>query len=557
MKIKNPEKRKELLIKILAFSIIFVVWQRVVVKPIADRMREKNNGIVDFTKDSGEETAEAEEVEDLGKNFTLENDFLKLTVNSRGLKLDDLELKKYRRSTDDDGFVKLLNSEKKNYYYIKTSWLSSDRSIELPSENTPWKFDEMASGSDKLIFTFVNGQKITFTVTLFFDDKYLLTIQQSVQNNSLKSASLRPVVEIIKFDNADRGDAGIYNGGIGVFDKNEAKEIKTAKLKNRSAKYDKFRWAGFTSKYWLTAIVNKNLDDGKINFLKTGRDLRAQHTVKNNIIASSGDRAEYQVEIFLGAKDRNILWEYETKNGFLLFHRSVDYGLFSFITKPMSALLNFLFSLGGDFGLAVILLTLIVKIVLYPSTKKTAISMFKMKLAQPKIKEIQQKYKDDKPTMQRELLKTYKTYGINPLGSLTPFFIQIPIFLSLYKVLNISLEMRQANFFFFARDLSAADPSNIFNLCGLLPFNPPIRIGVLPFLMALTTFLQQKFLGEHDQGQNDEMKTALSISKWMPLLLLFMFYGLPSGLLLYWVLNNIITIVQQIYIEKKYCKQVH
>jgi YidC/Oxa1 family membrane protein insertase len=555
MKNKSLGKKEELLIKILLFFIVFTLWQKIVVNPLVNRAKG-NKGIVDFTKVDVSEK-DMQKSENVGEDVVLENDFLKLTINTQGLLLNNLELKKFQKSIRDKSFVRLLDDDEKNYYYIKNSWISPDNSTNTPNGDALWNFDKKAFAKDntRLVFNYKNEQGVVFIATFSFDEKYLLTIGQSIKNNSDKSVRLRPVLEIIKHDIFNRSEGSAYNGGIGVFDKKEVKEIKTKKLKKNSVEYEKFKWSGFTNKYWLIAVINKDDGDGKINFLKNDKDLKMQYTSKDSLVLLPNAEENRETMLFLGAKDRDVLQEYEDKNGFTLFTRSVDYGLFFFLTKPMSLLLNALYMLMGDFGLSILLFTIIIKLILYPSVKKTTVSTSKLKSLQPKLNEIQQRYKDDKMAMQREIIKLYKTQGVNPMGSLMPLFVQIPIFFSLYKVLSISLEMRQANFLSFIGDLSVEDPSNIFNLCGLLPFTPSFRIALLPFLMAFTMFLQQKVigLGQKDAKQSEEMQVATNVNKWMPLVLLFVFSKLPSGLLLYWTWNNIITIIQQVYIEKKYC----
>jgi YidC/Oxa1 family membrane protein insertase len=560
MENKSLEKRSGFFIKALLFFVVFVLWQKIVINPIVERKNKGKKGVVDFTKIEVEEKESVAISDTEGVDTVLENDFLRLTINTKGLKLDNLELKKFQKSVDDRSYVKLLNNEDKKYHYIKNSWVTPDRTIDVPDERTLWEFDRVSSEHDdkKLVFSYKNKQNVIFTITFSLDEKYLLTIKQDIKNNANKNINLRPILEIIKFDYIDRENGSIYSGGIGVFDKNDVKEIKSKKLKNNSIEYDTFKWSGFTNKYWLAALIGNDKNDGKVNFLKDGNDLKMQYIGKNDVVLIQNAEESRENTIFLGPKDKNVLYEYEKENGFVLFTRSIDYGLFFFLTKPMYIMLNVLYFAVKDFGLSIFIFTILIKLILYPSTKKTTLSTLKMNKLQPKIEEIRSKYSDDKVKMQKELIKLYKVNEINPLGTFSALFVQIPVSFSLYKVLSISLDMRQANFFSFIKDLSVQDPSNIFNLCGLLPFSPSIRIGLLPFLMSFTMFLQQKImtLSQDKTKQTEEMQIATNTSKWMPLILLFVFANLPSGLLLYWTWNNIIAIAQQIYIERVVLKRI-
>ena len=385
----------------------------------------------------------------------------------------------------------------------------------------------------------------------------MLNINQVVENNKYNRLYVKPFWQIIQKQNKDNADLTAFAGGIGVFNE-KLEEIKLKKLKNKNIEFEKFNWAGLTSKYWLASFINNEKSNGTVNYLQKGNVVKVQYTTKNNVIVLKDSFVGTKNKIFIGAKDLDILKEYRDKENVKLFDRSVDFGLFYFLAKPLNSVLDFFNDIVHNFGVAIILLTIIIKMILYPSVKKSFISMAKMKKAQPEMKRIQEKYKNDKLAMQQELLKLYKKYELNPMSSITPLFIQIPVFFSLYKVISVNLNMRHAPFFAYIKDLSGADPTSIFNLFGLLPFDVPFKVGLLPCIMALSMYIQQKITDKMQGGSeniNEDMKAANGMLKYLPLLFLFMFSGFPAGLLLYWIFNNIITILQQMYITNKYMKK--
>lgn len=571
MKNINPEKndkKRIILKKIILFIIFFVLVDTFFTKPLKKKIEDNQREKLEMEKEEEEERklASVNEIKTTKNNvilepkdINLENDYIKLTVNTKGLLLDNLILKKYKVSVDDDEKVKLLKHEdRENFNFININWLSDNENLKLPDKNSIWiaNKDILEDLNDKIVFSYDNEEGLIFKVILSLDEKYMINIEQIVENNTTDRINLKPIWQIQRRQKTqDRNELVSFSGAIGVFN-NKMEEIKEKKLKKNNIEFEKFNWAGITSKYWLTAIINEDFSNGKINMLKVNNTLKIQYTTKNNLIISGNSFSGTKGKIFAGAKDFNILREYQLNNNIKLFERSIDFGFFYFLSKPLFLILNFFNKITNNFGIAIIFLTLIIKMLLYPSVKKSFISMAKMKKIQPEMKRLQELYKNDRITLQQELVKLYKKYDLNPLSSITPIFVQIPVFFSLYKVISVSLNMRQAPFFGYIKDLSVADPTTIFNLFGLLPFNPKIIIGLLPCIMGLTMYIQQK-ITENMQGKQEfdsksmmgeQMKTASKMMKIMPFIFLFIFAGFPSGLLLYWIFNNVITILQQMYI---------
>ena len=550
MKNISPAKKGETTKTIIMFIIFFLISEFIIVRPLRNKMESKQREAKEIEQMELEEQKNNVDNGIAGENIIIENEYLKLNINTKGLRLNDVVLKKYKNNVNFDEKVKILN----NNYYVDINWLSFTNGLKLPDNNSLWT---VKTNNNNTIFSYDNEEGVIFRVILSLDDKYMLNINQVVENNKYNRLYVKPFWQIIQKQNKDNADLTAFAGGIGVFNE-KLEEIKLKKLKNKNIEFEKFNWAGLTSKYWLASFINNEKSNGTVNYLQKGNVVKVQYTTKNNVIVFKDSFVGTKNKIFIGAKDLDILKEYRDKENVKLFDRSVDFGLFYFLAKPLNSVLDFFNDIVHNFGVAIILLTIIIKMILYPSVKKSFISMAKMKKAQPEMKRIQEKYKNDKLAMQQELLKLYKKYELNPMSSITPLFIQIPVFFSLYKVISVNLNMRHAPFFAYIKDLSGADPTSIFNLFGLLPFDVPFKVGLLPCIMALSMYIQQKITDKMQGGSeniNEDMKAANGMLKYLPLLFLFMFSGFPAGLLLYWIFNNIITILQQMYITNKYMKK--
>ena len=547
---KNPQKN--LIFATFIAVSFFVIWEMFVMKPLKkkDSITKKQENSIKIDEDKLQEIPEFEEKNIVvkGKTIILENDFIKAEIDTLGLKITSTFLKKYTENLKTDNNVELL-STKDNFYIVNLGWLG-EKTINIPDKYTIWDVKKINSTSAE--FTFKNKDNFLFKTIISLDDKYLFNVKQNVENN-VNNLELFSYIEIQKNYLEKKRDINSSFEKILFTNNKKIEEIKLKKLNKKSFEYNEnVNWVAFTDKYWLTSIINTNKDNIKANFLKKDNLVKIQFinkTAKNT----------NEADIFIGAKDLKILDDYSKENNIKLFDRSVDFGLLYFITKPMYLLLILFNKILGNFGLAIILLTIIVKFALYPSVKKSTLSMLKMKKIQPRMKELQEKYKGDTMTLNMKLMELYKKEEVKPLAGITPIFIQIPVFLALYKVFSVSLDMRHAPFFGYIKDLSSADPTSIFNLFGLLPFNIiNMQIGFLPCLMAFTMWAQNKLMAKNNSaggGKGDDFATSMSNSmKFLPFIFLFMFSSFPTGLLIYWILSNIISIGQQYYIEKKYVK---
>ena len=338
----------------------------------------------------------------------------------------------------------------------------------------------------------------------------------------------------------------IHEGAIGVFD-NKLEEIKFEKLDDKTFKFSDsdHGWFGFSDKYWLTAIIPEDSTTISTKFLSYEINEEKRYQT-DAIINNDLDDNYSKIHFFAEAKKLKLLDYYQNKYNIKLFDRAVDFGVLYFITKPIFVALNYLHSLVGNFGIAIILLTIFIKILLFPLAYKGFKGMNKLKDLQPEMTRLKKSCGSDSAKFQKSIVELYKKEKVNPISGCLPILLQMPIFFALYKVLYVTLEMRHAKFYLWIKDLSAADPTNIFTFFGLLSWNPPsfFHIGVLPIVMALTLYFQQML------NPQPADPTQAKVMRFLPLIFLFMFASFPSGLVLYWSCSNILSITQQLLIKK-------
>ena len=555
----NDIMRKKILFVSIVVSVFFVSWDFFILKPMKQKMLEQQKTIEQLNVENknlkenpvNNEVVEQEnttQIEEKTVNF--ENDFIKGSISNKGMKFAYIELKKYSEEINSKKKIQLLSGD----YFVNFGWIS-DYKIELPNSETIWNIEE--NTDNKIVFSYVNNIGVKFYTTIILDDKYMFDIEQKVENLSNKTIFLKSYTEIQKKHiSGDKYDLNRYLL-TGVFNKG-FEDVKIQKLKKRNYEFTNTKWFALSNNYWATSIITNN-NNVKTNFLQNGDFIKAQSISNENITVKSNGKYSIKYNLFAGAKDLKILDEYSKEKSIVLFDRIVDFGSLYILTKPMYLLLNLFNKFTKNFGVAILLLTILVKLILYPSTKKSFISMAKMRQIQPEMMRLQERYKNDKLTFSLKMQELYKNNNISPFSGILILFIQIPIFFALYKVFTVTIEMRQAPFFGYLKDLSVMDPTSIFNLFGLLPFQVKAGLGLLPCLMALTMWMQQKMNDKMNNSTNNEQsgefaKSMTSSMKWMPIIMLVMFSSLPSGLILYWVYNNIITMIQQYLINRKISK---
>lgn len=479
----------------------------------------------------------------------IETNHLRGSINLKGCLLDDLLLLDYHETVDKSSPpITLLSPQgAKGAYYADFGWAGKDSGIKLPNSDTLWTANSTQLTQDSpVILEWDNGEGLKFQRTIAVDDQYMFTVTDRVTNIKDVGVSLSAYAMVNRLETPQIGGYMIlHEGPLGVLN-GKLTELTYAKLKEKGTVEETSTggWIGITDKYWLVALIPNQKTSEKAVF--RGQTIEGNDSYQTRVEGpmmelKPGNSIEAKHHLFAGAKILRVLDDYETKLGFDKFHLAVDFGWFYFVTKPLFYVLDYLHMLLGNFGLAILALTVLVKLVFFPLANKSYRSMSHMKQVQPKIEALKKRFGDDKLRMNQELMDLYRKEKINPLAGCLPILIQAPVFFCLYKVLFVTLEMRHAPFYGWIRDLSAADPTTIFNLFGLLPFTPPgfFMIGAWPIIMGLTMYLQQKL---NPQPADPAQAKAFML---MPLFLTFLLASFPAGLVIYWAWNNVLSMAQQ------------
>tara|TARA_Y100000768_G_scaffold64227_1_gene44288 strand:- start:862 stop:2550 length:1689 start_codon:yes stop_codon:yes gene_type:complete len=481
----------------------------------------------------------------------INNENVEGSISLKGALIDDLSFIKYKKELKNEDKVVFLNpKEIADGYYVETGWSSIGNKIKVPNIETQWsvKGNKLLNQNNSVTLIWNNGEGIIFKKIVSLDDKFLFKIKQEVQNNTKEDLELYPYAQITRNKKPDdvQGFYILHEGFIGVFD-GELKEdgyddIKEKKI-SRNADNG---WLGITDKYWMTAVVPPKDENFKSTFLF--KDTFKANYIQNspvNIKSSKG--ASNEIRIFAAAKEVDTVDGYAISEDIEKFDLVIDWGWFYFFTKPLFFVIDYLFKLSGNFGIAIVLITLAIRIVFFPLANYSFRSMAKMKALQPEMVRLKELHKEDKVKLQQEMMALYRKEKINPASGCLPILIQIPFFFAIYKMLFISLEMRHQPFFGWIQDLSSKDPTTIFNLFGLIPWDPPgfLIIGIWPILMGLTMYLQQKL----NPAPADPIQAK--IFAFFPFFLTIILAPFPSGLVVYWTVNNILTIAQQWVIMRK------
>ena len=475
----------------------------------------------------------------------VENEKVTGSISLQGAIFDDLSFKNYKTTLDSEENVIFLNpKETQDGYYIESGWTSVGNKIAVPNLDTIWKVkgNRVLSNNSDVTLEWDNGRGLTFTKTISLDEKYLFKIKQKVKNNTSSEVSLYPYAQITRNKKPDdvMGFYILHEGFIGVFDgelkEDDYDDVKDKKIVRNSDN----GWLGITDKYWVTAIVPPEDQNFKSSFLYKD-NFRANYILNSPVSISSKTSSENEVRLFVAAKEVETVDGYAESENIDKFDLTIDWGWFYFFTKPLFFVIDYLFKFSGNFGIAIVLITLAIRIIFFPLANYSFRSMAKMKAVQPEMVRLKELHKDDKVKLQQEMMALYRKEKINPASGCLPILIQIPFFFAIYKMLFISLEMRHQPFFGWIQDLSAKDPTTIFNLFGLIPWDPPgfLIIGIWPILMGLTMYLQQKL----NPAPADPIQAK--IFAFFPLFLTVILAPFPSGLVVYWTVNNVLTIAQQ------------
>jgi YidC/Oxa1 family membrane protein insertase len=474
------------------------------------------------------------------------------SVALAGGRIDDLTLATYHETVDPKSpeVVLLWPKGTKDPYFAEFGWVAGTPGAKVPGPDTQWT----ASGgplapNSPMTLTWDNDAGLVFTRTISVDENYMFTVRDAVKNSGSTPVSLLPYALISRTGTPQVGGYYILHEGLIGELGGSLREVKYSSLEpGKPTDYNSTGgWLGFTDKYWLTALIPPEDATVKARFthvVEGGVDRYQSDYLGSEITVPADGTAATSTRFFAGAKEVNLLDAY-AKSGIPHFDLAIDFGWFYFLTKPIFLTLQFFYGLIGNFGLAILLLTLLIKLAFFPLANKSYAAMSKMKLLQPEMQKIRERFPDDKARQQQEIMAMYKKVGANPLAGCLPIVIQIPVFFSLYKVLFVTIEMRHAPFFGWIHDLSAPDPTTFINLFGLIPFTPPeaiahfVAIGAWPLLMGVTMYLQQKLNPQPVDPVQARMFMLL------PIVFTYMLSAFPAGLVIYWAWNNLLSIAQQ------------
>jgi len=508
------------------------------------------------------------EIINLSKRVNIITPSLSGSINLKGAVLDDLILLKYNEVLNDNSKKITLFSPDgtANPYYFELGWkqLSNETLvIDLPDLETQW----VSSGSDLKInkpvtLTWTNNQEITFKIIFEIDNNYLFNVSQIIENNSSTTIKVFPYRLIKRINLPETINFFILHEGLISHLDDKLMEKKYDDLLDDCSSTNNIKklfcdqkstggWLGFTDKYWMATLIPNQNKSINVNFRhgNNGRDSFRVGYVGEIIDISSKSSSIFNGQLFAGAKNLNILSQYK-KNGVPKFTDAIDWGWFSFLTKPISYSINWFYNYVGNFGLSIIAFTILMRLILFPLAHTSFKSMAKMKKLQPDMQRLKETYPDDRQKMQQELMALYKKEGANPIAGCLPIVVQIPIFFSLYKVLFVTIEMYHAPFYGWIHDLSSPDPLGLLTIFGLISWDVPnvlsiINIGILPIFMGFTMWLQQKL----NPAPADP--TQAKIFAFLPFVFTFILAGFAAGLVLYWSVNNILSISQQWFIQRK------
>ncbi len=486
-----------------------------------------------------------------GKRIKFENENIKGSIALEGALIDDIIFKKYKSKLNSDERVTYLNPAKTNDgYFIETGWASSNiDKISLPTAKTIWKVkgNNKLSVGNPVIVEWDNKSGLIFRKKIELDDKFLFRITQEIQNKSATAVELYPYAQITRNQKpvleagSMSGTLILHDGFIGVFNE-DLKEYDYDDIKDKKKEHNaESGWLGITDKFWITALVPEKDQSFRGEFVYKSDSFKANYILNKPVVVQPSSSKTSGTKIFVAAKEVKTIDGYAESEAINKFDLTIDWGWLYFLTKPLFFIINYLFELTKNFGIAIILVTAGVRLLFFPLANYSFRSMAKMKILQPELLRLKELHKGDKVKLQQEMMSLYKREKVNPLSGCLPILIQIPFFFAIYKMLLISLEMRHQPFFGWIKDLSAQDPTSIFNIFGLIPWDPPsfLIIGAWPIMMGATMYLQQKL------NPTPPDPVQAKIFMFFPLFLTIILAPFPAGLVVYWTVNNVLTIAQQ------------
>jgi len=490
------------------------------------------------------------EVLNESKRIEFENNNIVGTINTVGALLDDLTFKKYNIELGGNEKIILLNPRKaENGYLIESGFVTNNKNIDTPNSSTIWKIigNNKLTTKNPIKLVWSNTQGITFEKNISLDDQFLFTVREKVINSSDKTYNFYSYSQIIRNKKPEiSGFYILHEGLVATLDEELIEEdyddIEEEKFSRNASK----GWFGIGDKYWITSVIPPRNKSFKTTFDYKNK-FRANYISTEGIEAGPNDAIEEEIQIIVAAKRVETIDGYAQKLKIDKFDLVIDWGVLYFLTRPLFFLIDYLFKFCGNYGVAIILMTLCIRVIFFPLANFSFRSMAKMKMLQPEMKRLKELHKEDKMKLQQEMMALYKREKVNPMSGCLPILVQIPVFFALYKVLFVTIEMRHQPFFGWIRDLSDKDPTSVFNLFGLIPWDPPsfLIIGAWPIAMGISMWVQQKL----NPAPPDPIQAKIFM--FFPIFLTVILAPFPSGLVVYWTINNILTMAQQLVIMKR------
>ena len=484
------------------------------------------------------------------ERIEFENDNVIGSISLKGATIDDLTFKNYKVNLDEEKKVTLLGPRNiTEGYLVESGFVTSDKSVEIPNSDTIWSFD----GNDKLTIKspiklyWINEQGLRFEKEISIDDKYLFTIKQKIINQSDKKYDFYSYGQIIRNEIPDIIDFLILHEGlIATLDDELFEEDYDDIQEKKFSKVAKKGWLGISDKYWITSLIPPKNKEFKTTFDYKNK-FRANFIATEPLALNENSFVEEELKVIVAAKRVDVIDGYAESLNIEKFDLVIDWGFLYFITKPLFYGIDYFFKLLGNYGLAIIAITICIRLAFFPLANFSFRSMAKMKALQPEMVRLKELHKDDKMKLQQSMMALYKKEKVNPMSGCLPILVQIPVFFALYKVLFVTIEMRQMPFYGWIHDLSERDPTSIFNIFGLLPYDVPsfLVIGAWPVAMGVSMWVQQKL----NPAPTDPMQAK--IFAFFPLFLTVILAPFPSGLVIYWTVNNILTMAQQVFIMRR------
>ena len=489
------------------------------------------------------------------KRVKIETNSIVGSINLKGLRIDDIVLKKYNETQEEfSEKIRVLRPiDTYDGYEVTFGWIKNqDANFETPNAESIWKVSNnnaTLTSNNEVEFEWSNTTGQTFITTIGLDEDYLFDITQEVKNNSNEEIIINNASKVTRKQAPSlSGMFILHEGLLGVLqEKLELIDYDDLKDDEETLNFESDNgWVGITDKYWLAALIPDQNKSFKAIYTYDNGYIAYYRSLNATKVAAGSDHI-VESQIFIGAKEAKLIDRYQEDYGIYNFDLAIDWGWFYFLTKPLFNVIYFFSELSGNFGLAIIILTVITRIVFFPLANWSFISMAKMKMLQPEMTRIKELHKDDRAQQQQALMALYKKEKVNPISGCLPILIQIPFFFAIYKMLFVSIEMRHAPFYGWIQDLAAKDPTTIFNLFGLIPWDPPsfMIIGIWPVLMGLTMYIQQKL----NPAPPDPIQARIFM--FFPLFITILLAQFAAGLVIYWTTNNVLSIIQQWIINKR------